>query len=465
MRLFFVLIFASISFFIGAQSAADAELYFNNKQYSKAKNIFEVLHKRKPNDALLNYKLARCYFELKDFSNAALCFENSSSKYPLKDWYLAESYFRMYRFELSVAAYQAYQATLDPTDPKLRDCELQLKKAELGQKLLNRVEEISIIDSVIVSKNDFVNAYNIGNDLGKLAQQRIKINNKTFQDKITFTTPRNDRKLISDSTKGNMDIFTSFKLLDNWSLPVSVSNIINTRANESFPFLLLDGITLYFASDGENTMGGYDIFITKYSASTKDFLTPENVGFPFNSTANDYLMAIDEQHSLGWFATDRNQSSGKVIIYKFAFNVPKVYFKSDDLDLLSNIAQLKTYKISKSKFNKAENQTTKTVTNLSIRNKIIINDSIVYTSSEQFKSTEALHVYNESLLMMSELSDLESSLAELRANYDAEDLNDKKNSLSEQIKILEPQILKLKKAIVHKSLLATNTETLFLFPK
>jgi hypothetical protein len=133
--------------------------------------------------------------------------------------------------------------------------------------------------------------------------------------------------------------------------------------------------------------------------------------------------------------------------------------------LLSNIAQLKTYKISKSKFNKAENQTTKTVTNLSIRNKIIINDSIVYTRSEQFKSTEALHVYNESLLMMSELSDLETSLAGLRANYDAEELNDKKNSLSEQIKILEPQILKLKKAIVHKSLLATNTESLFLFPK
>jgi hypothetical protein len=248
-------------------------------------------------------------------------------------------------------------------------------------------------------------------------------------------------------------------------LPVSVSNIINTRANENFPFLLLDGITLYFASDGENTMGGYDIFITKYSASTKDFLTPENVGFPFNSTANDYLMAIDEQHSFGWFATDRNQTSGKVVIYKFEFNVPKVYFKSDDLDLLSNIAQLKTYKISKSKFNKTENQTNKTVTNSKTRNQIIIIDSIVYTSSEQFKSTEALYAYNESLLMMSELSDLETALAGLRANYDAEEFNEQKNSLSEQIKILEPQILKLKKAIVHKSLLATNTESLFLFPR
>jgi glutamine amidotransferase-like uncharacterized protein len=176
------------------------------------------------------------------------------------------------------------------------------------------------------------------------------------------------------------------------------------------------------------------------------------VGFPFNSTANDYLMAIDEQHSFGWFATDRNQTSGKVVIYKFEFNVPKVYFKSDDLDLLSNIAQLKTYKISKSKFNKAENQTNKTVTNSKTRNQIIINDSIVYTSSEQFKSTEALYAYNESLLMMSELSDLETTLAGLRANYDAEEFNEQKNSLSEQIKILEPQILKLKKAIVHKFL-------------
>ncbi|MFZ4581556.1 MAG: tetratricopeptide repeat protein [Paludibacter sp.] len=465
MRLIFVLIFASISFLIGAQSAADAEVYFDNKQYSKAKNIFEVLIKRKPNDALLNYKLARCFYELKDFTNAALYFENSSSKYPLKDWYLAESYFKLYRFELSIATYQAFQATLEPTDPKVRDCEIQLKKAELGQKLMNRVEEISIIDSVVVNKNDFVSVYNIGNELGKLAQQRIKINNKTFQDKIAFTTPRNDRKLFSDSIKGNMDIFTSFKLLDEWTLPISVSNIINTRANENFPFLLLDGITMYFASDGENSLGGYDIFITKYSASTKDFLTPENVGFPFNSTANDYLMAIDEQHSIGWFATDRNQTSGKVIIYKFAFNVPRVYFKSDDIDSLSNVAQLRTYKLSKSKYTKSDNQTNKAVLNSKIQNQIIINDSTVYTSAKQFQSPNALQIYNESMLILNELSELESTLSELRAKYDLEEISDKKSSLTEQIKTFEPRVLILKKTFALKSIQATNTESLFLFPK
>jgi len=125
-----------------------------------------------------------------------------------------------------------------------------------------------------------------------------------------------------------MDIFSSFKLLDNWSLPVSVSNVINTDANENYPFLMLDGVTLYFASDGENSIGGYDIFITKYASGSQDFLVPENIGMPFNSPANDYMMVIDEQQRIGWFATDRNQPAGKVMIYKFIPNETKILFRT-----------------------------------------------------------------------------------------------------------------------------------------
>ena len=50
-----------------AQSATEAETLFNNKQYSKAKTIYDLLLKKKPNDALNNYRFARCCYELKDY--------------------------------------------------------------------------------------------------------------------------------------------------------------------------------------------------------------------------------------------------------------------------------------------------------------------------------------------------------------------------------------------------------------
>lgn len=84
--------------------------------------------------------------------------------------------------------------------------------------------------------------------------------------------------------------------------------------------MMADGMTLYFAAKGEESLGGYDIFVTRYNKSTGEFVRAENVGMPFNSPANDYLMAIDETCNIGWFVTDRNQTADNVCIYRFIPN-------------------------------------------------------------------------------------------------------------------------------------------------
>jgi hypothetical protein len=84
--------------------------------------------------------------------------------------------------------------------------------------------------------------------------------------------------------------------------------------------MLSDGVTLYFASDGEGSIGGYDLFVTRLDTESGRFLRPDNLGMPFNSTANDYMLAINEVANLGWFATDRNQPEGSVCVYLFVPN-------------------------------------------------------------------------------------------------------------------------------------------------
>lgn len=98
---------------------------------------------------------------------------------------------------------------------------------------------------------------------------------------------------------------------------------INDSINANYPYVLTDGATIYYAADGENSIGGYDIFVTRYNTNTNTYLTPENVGMPFNSPYNDYMFAIDEFNNLGWFASDRYQPEGKVCIYVFIPNSSK----------------------------------------------------------------------------------------------------------------------------------------------
>jgi tetratricopeptide (TPR) repeat protein len=448
-----------------AQSASDVEALFNNKQYARAKVMYESLLKRKPNDAMSNYRYARCNYELKNYEAAIQHFELAGSRYPLKDLYLGELYFITYQFDLSVAAYQNYLTSLEPDDKKIVEIEQLIKKSELGAKLLNRVESVVVIDSSIVSKSDFLRYYNLNAELGSLSQQRVRLNSKSTHDKISFTTQRGDRQYLSDSVKGNMNILTSYKLLDEWSPAVSASPVINTKSNENYPFLLLDGISLFYASDGENSLGGYDIFLTKYSSSTKDFLSPDNVGFPFNSPANDYMMAIDELHKTGWFATDRNQTTGKLAVYKFEYNDPKVYYKTEDSVMLRKVAQLKSYKTSKKSRTTSTNATKIETEFFKSEKLIVINDSIVYNSPDQFQQTKAMQLYNETTLMTNELQKLQETLATARNDFDNASSIAEKLKLAEQIRILEPTIYKLTKEITNKKKEAINKEINFLFNK
>lgn len=459
-RILYILLFFSPV--LMAQSASEAEALFNNKQYLKAKNVYESLLKKRPNDALNNYRYARCCYELKDYEPAIKHFELAGNKYPLKDLYLGELYFVTYRFEESIAAYQIYMSTLAPGDKKYAETEAKLKKAETAAKLLNRVEDIAILDSVVVNKNEFLRYYKFSSELGTLAQKPVKLSTRQSQDKVIYTTQRGDRLCFSDSLRGNMDIFSSFKLLDTWSAPVSVSNAVNTAANENYPFLLLDGVTLYFASDGENSIGGYDIFITKYASTTQDFLVPENIGMPFNSPANDYMMVMDEQQRIGWFATDRNQPAGKVMIYKFIPNETKILFRTGDKDLLRRVAQLKVNR-------KAENVNIYPVENHQreetaneAKFSVVINDSTIYTRFEQVQSKQALSKFKEWFKMKEELQNLKNKLEQMREHYYIVQKTEEKNMLMKKILSSEQESIDLEKLAQQKLLEACNLEIKFI---
>jgi tetratricopeptide (TPR) repeat protein len=450
-----ILLFFTVSIF--GQTAAEADRLFQQNQFQKARDAYKVLLEKRPKDALYNYRFARCCYELKDDENAIKHFELSRNRFPLTNKYLGELYMKTYRFFQSVAAYDEYLKTIRETDKEFSLIQKAKKKAELAEKMIQRVDDIQIIDSVVVNKDHFLEFYKFSKDLGSLSAKPLKIGKKK-DFKITYITQRQDRKLFSDSVHSQMDIFTSYKLLDDWSKPESVSDVINTKANENYPFLLSDGVTIYFASDGENSIGGYDLFISRFRPETNTYFQPENIGMPYNSIYNDYMMVVDDIHQVGWFATDRFQPEGKVIIFSFVPNTKKTIIQSEDSDYIRKSAQLLQFKKAKNLNKDTLSQTSDKVEESIHKILFVVNDSVVYTDIEQFKTEETRKLWNELKDLNSQLNKKRIQLEQLRLLYSQQE--ESRSELSPKILTLEKEISEMEDKVTTKTFELRNKENI-----
>ena len=172
--------------------------------------------------------------------------------------------------------------------------------------MLKGVEQVNIVDSFVVDKQHFLNAYRISEESGKLMTYDNFFNTNTDHQSTVYETEIGNKIYYGDKQdNGKLSIFTCNKLDGKWGTPSLLPDAINNSVNANYPYVLTDGLTIYYAAEGKESMGGYDIFVTRYNTNTDSYLTPENVGMPFNSPYNDYMFVIDEFNNLGWFASDR----------------------------------------------------------------------------------------------------------------------------------------------------------------
>lgn len=435
-----IFIFFISMFPLYAQRAEEGMRYFNNHQYQEAKNIYAELLKKTPKDKLTNYRYARCCFELGEVDTAIKYFEIAGAGYLETGYYLGQLYIHNYDFDKAIDSYEKYLSTQKGWDEKTLISGEKIGQATLAEKLLSRVEDIAIIDSIVVDKDKFLSFYKISKELGELKQEKIQVDSLHYEDKISYITQRKDRVYFSDISNGNMDLFTSYKLLDGWSNPVSLSNIINTTANENYPFLLLDGVTVYYASDGEGSIGGYDIFITKYVSHSNTYLAPENIGMPFNSPFNDYMMVIDEVNGVGWFATDRYLPDDKVAVHTFIPNETKNILRIEDVDAVKQYAQLKRFRRGEKPVSSpGTNSKSPAVQQEQAEWQFLITGDIIYTKESDFRSSTALEKWEELNRMISERNNREEQLEQLRRQYQ-EATEDNRKLIAPKIIVLENQL-------------------------
>lgn len=205
-------------------------------------------------------------------------------------------------------------------------------RIDLGRSMLDRVEKIQIIDSINVPAEEFFEFVKIARSAGSLQSGDVTSHIVTVDDldrlgiddigsPAYLTESGDDMIWVGLNADGSSSMYESSRLADDsWDSPRRLFDYKGIFGSDngsvvSYPFLMADGTTLYFAADGEESLGNLDIFISRRDED--GFLQPSNIGMPYNSPYNDYLYAIDEQNGIGWWVTDRNGVPDMVTVYTF----------------------------------------------------------------------------------------------------------------------------------------------------
>lgn len=412
-----------------AQTLEEVKSWYLEGNYADALPIFREEQALKPNDASLNHWLGVSLYKTGRLLEARKYLRMAADKkIPDAFLFLGEIYAKLYRFEEAEKAFTRY-GNLRKRD---QDAQKRLAKArEMAatlQRAVNRTEDIQIIDSAVVAKSSFLDAIHLSASSGALLPaaafpQALNSIWGTF-----YRNERNDKLYYARKTNDTgIDLFTSEKLLDRFGNEKKLPETVNGEGDQAFPFVMSDGLTLYFASTGHQSMGGFDLFVTRYNLASNSYLTPNQLNAPFNSPFNDYLMAIDEEKGVGWFVTDRYQPADSVCVYTFIPNEQFTQLESDDPACLAGRARIAsiadTWKAN-ADYTPVRNlaRTKKAVQDEKEQNgfSFVINDWVTYTALSDFKSSRARDLFSQALGMEEQWQKLRLELTASRERFAAE---------------------------------------------
>lgn len=160
--------------------------------------------------------------------------------------------------------------------------------------------------------------------------------NSEFQEASATLSP--DKKTLVFSSNrpggfGGKDLYR-VRMLPNgqWSLPRNLGPSVNTPFDEDAPHFDIDGRTLYFASKGHSTIGGFDLFRTQL-IDAEEWDLPENLGYPVNTVDDDIFLTVDAGGRRGYFSSIRPGGFGQDDLYSIDF----VYRQQQLIVLLSEV--------------------------------------------------------------------------------------------------------------------------------
>lgn len=184
------------------------------------------------------------------------------------------------------------------------------------------------------------------------------------------------------------------KLKKNFMAAQMITNV-NSRFNDGPIYIHIDDETMYIASEGEGSLGGYDIFVSKKSHGT--WSKPVNLGYPINTPYDDFFFAGTANGKYAYIASNRAGGKGGFDIYKVTFWGPeKTPVTATEDYLLASIANPikdnsieSTVDVNKKSFTVFKGKTIDALTRKAVEADIEITDNATGKVIETFTTNSA----------------------------------------------------------------------------
>jgi len=305
---------------------------FAKAEYSKAKPLFSQLLSQDAMNPDYNYRFGACIMYTEADPAKPLPYieggANSPGVNPEAYYFLGIVSRFNYRFDQSTEAFQKAKSKGFSAPNIDLDREIQISRN--GRVLFNDAIRFKPGMDKEVIASEFYRPYDFRKLKGKVIPTPPNFKTKFDEKQLTeayIYAPAEAQSLVyasyGDDGSNGRDLYRVNKLPNGeFGLPLRLPDVINTKFDEDFAFLDEVSNTLYFSSKGHNTMGGYDVFSSRYNEQTESWSVPVNLQFPVNSPFDDFLYLTDPKSELAFFTSTRNTPEGMVRVFRTDFQNP-----------------------------------------------------------------------------------------------------------------------------------------------
>ena len=353
-----LLIFICISFTTTAQSESESDFdelkkaYINiqQEQYHEAYPYFKKMLSVYPQNRAYNYYAGLCLINLNsDVEKTIRYFHFAvSGNVPLDVYfYLGIAYLKQYEFEKAITNFKLFEKKAGKIQADKKQLSNYIAMAKNGLYLVKYFREPLIYKNKTAFREYFFESYDLKKQEGRLENRyNFFEHEKDSMMSIVFVPDYLENQEIlyfsaRNKLRGDLDIYRTTKINDTtWSKPENLGDQINTPFDEDFPYIHSDGSTLYFASKGHYSMGGYDIYESSWDWETHKWSKPKNLDFPINTPHNDFLFIPTPDKKSAYFTSDRTQEKTQYQVYEIKLDNTKSYVEYKSAEQLRNFACL-----------------------------------------------------------------------------------------------------------------------------
>lgn len=249
----------------------------------------------------------------------------------------AEMFHAGYDFDKALDAYEEALEILEAQEDSLRILLLKDKMllSENGRSMSGFAYSPYVVAKHKFSLDDFFLYYPLQDRSWREVPNQLDSSVTGFSKAVFANDDARKIYFSSEDEDGIRNIYVTEYQDTIWTCPALLNEHLISPAEEIYPMVSSDGRTLYFASSGLYGVGGFDIYMSEWSDEDNDWSVPVNMGFPYSSPADDFLLVNTDDNRYTIFASNRECSADSVWVYVLEFdNMPVRKAVDDPVQLL-----------------------------------------------------------------------------------------------------------------------------------